>query len=105
MLLQQDLVLESGMNLEDEVMRLSGQQAATQLILVGLCQQLRKHGSEGEAVVANSFSYAERVIENASLNMLPVLPPAQLAVALEAAFATLEQLGKAALQGGFLLQD
>ena len=93
------------MDLEDEVMRLSGQQAAAQLVLVGLCQQLRKHSSEGEAVVANSFSYAEKAIESASFNTVPALSPAQLAIALEAAFATLEQLGNAALQGGFLLQD
>jgi hypothetical protein len=93
------------MDLEDEAMRLSGQQAVTQLILVGLCQQLRKHSEEGEAVVANSFSYAEKAIESASLNMIPTLSPAQLAVALEAAFATLEQMGNAALQGGFLIQD
>jgi hypothetical protein len=93
------------MDLEDEVLRLSGQQAATQLILVGLCQQLRTHSGEGEAVVASAFSYAEKAIESASLNMVPGLAPAQLAVALEAALATLEQLGNAALQGGFLLQD
>jgi hypothetical protein len=104
-LLLPHIVLESGMDLEDEVMRLSGQQAATQLILVGLCQQLKKHSSEGEAVVANSFSYAEKTIESASLNMVPALSPAQLAIALEAALATLEELGNAALQGGFLLQD
>jgi hypothetical protein len=93
------------MDLEDEVMRLSGQQAATQLILVGLCQQLKKHSVEGEAVVASAFSYAEKTIESASLNRVPGLSPAQLAIALEAAFATLEQLGNAALHGGFLLQD
>ena len=92
------------MDLEDELMRLSGQQAATQMILVGLCAQLREHSSEGEAVVANSFDYAAKAIERASADIRSALSPEQLDVALEAALATLEQLGNAALRGGFLLQ-
>jgi ABC-type antimicrobial peptide transport system ATPase subunit len=92
------------MNLEDELMRLSGQQAATQMILVGLCRQLREHSSEGEAVVANSFDYAAKAIERASPKITSALSQEQLDVALEAALATLEQLGIAALRGEFLLQ-
>lgn len=91
------------MNLEDELMRISGQQAATQMILVGLCRQLREHSSEGEAVVANSFDYAARAIESPSPDT-SALPREQLDAALEAALATLEQLGNAALSGGFLLR-
>jgi hypothetical protein len=92
------------MNLEDEVVRLSGQQAATQMILVGLCRQLREHSSEGEAVVANSFDYAAKAIERASPDLISALSREQSDFALEAALATLEQLGNAALQGGLLLQ-
>ena len=93
------------MNMQDEIMRLSGQQAATQLVLVGLCAQLRAHSNEGDAVVANAFSYAARAIESVEGNANPALTRAQLDVAVEAAFATLEELGNSALQGGFLLQD
>jgi hypothetical protein len=92
------------MNLEDEVLRISGQQAATQMVLVGLCRQLRGHSSEGEAVVAHSFDYAAKAIERAPPDMASALSPEQLDVALEAALATLEHLGNAALHGGLLLQ-
>ena len=93
------------MDLEEEVLRLSGQQAATQLILIGLCGQLRQHSSDGEAVVAYAFNYAEKVIETASPKIIAGLSRVQLDIAQEAAFATLEQLANAALRAEFVLQD
>ena len=80
------------MNMEEELVRLRGRVAATQMIVVGLCLELRKYNAEGEHLVASAFSYADRAIGSASDPDRQVRDDE-----LDAALASLEQLGNAAL--------
>lgn len=81
------------MSVEQEVVHLRGQVVAMQMVVVGLCLELRKYNDEGEHLVAKAFSYADRAIDIASAaNRLE--SPRHL----DAALASLEQLGNAALR-------
>ena len=81
------------MSIEEELLRLRGQIVAMQMVVVGLCLELRRYNEEGEQLVAQAFSYADRSIDTAAA-------ASKLASKqdVEWALASLEQLGNAALR-------